>query len=339
MSPFFDPYKNQPFKRVMVCVVIFFSVAVLWYAGMRVMSPHFKVQIIELSMSGPAEENTENPKTGLDIGCWNIAHGRGDEQDISNFRGGDIGMKIRRLLDIGTVFKEAELDIVVLNEVDFQSIWSKHVNQTDFIARTGQFPYTARQRNVDISFPFCHFKFGNAILSKFPIVKAEAIEFEPYSRLEKWTAGNHDGIVCTIEPPEGTRIRVIAVHLESRSGAVRVRCARKLIKIVKSSDLPAIVMGDFNSTSKGFPGHRTGASNRSAMDILFQSGLFDPAPMRIASTPDNFTFPSTDPARAIDWILVTKPLKIFQYNVLNEKLSDHRPVTAKIIQHSGLADK
>ena len=70
------------------------------------------------------------------------------------------------------------------------------------------------------------FRFGNAVLSRFPITDAETVDFPAHSGFESFVAGKKRGLLCTLELPGKKPLRLLAVHLEHRSEAVRVSSAR-----------------------------------------------------------------------------------------------------------------
>ena len=45
---------------------------------------------------------------------------------------------------------------------------------------------------------------------------------------------------------------------------------------------------------------------------------------------DKMTYPSDNPIKKLDYIYVSKNIKIHSFNVLNDIISDHRPIMAKI---------
>jgi endonuclease/exonuclease/phosphatase family metal-dependent hydrolase len=127
------------------------------------------------------------------------------------------------------------------------------------------------QRNIDVTLSLRTFRFGNAILSRYPIAKARAVHFPPFSKLEAALAGNHDGVVAQVLTPIG-RVRVLAVHLEYRSEEVRLQCARILETLAEQGSPPMIAMGDFNSLpsfARKHPGYLPPPQN--AVDLLLSS--------------------------------------------------------------------
>ncbi len=254
---------------------------------------------------------------------YNIAHGRGAVDGH-----GDDGSapKRRRIEQIAAVIAAEDADVVVLNEVDFASTWSGLQNQAEAIADAGGYAHRVEQRNFDLQFIDGSWKFGNAVLSRFPIVDAELMEFPVLSEWERLFAGAKQGVVCTLQLSPAVQVRVAAVHFETRSEAVRVGSARVLIAAGETGP-PMIAAGDFNSTPGDFPGaERSGVGN--AMDLLADSELFQM--QRSPPTENEMTFSSTQPRSVIDWILAPARFRLEHYHVLASDLSDHRAVVANV---------
>ncbi|MBT4866697.1 MAG: hypothetical protein HON53_16460 [Planctomycetaceae bacterium] len=259
----------------------------------------------------------------LRIGAYNIAHGRGNGSD--NWDGGNQGEREDRLREIAAFLRDSELDVVVLNEVDFDSSWSHRVNQAEFLAREAGFPYRVEHRNFDAALPFYSWRFGNAVLSRHPISAARLVEHPAYARWEGILAGQKNGVVCTVDLPNDNQVRVLAVHLSHRSERTRIASARMIAEERKREGPPLIAIGDFNSTPTDFPHAEPDASGQTALSWLLGEGGFTtlfPATEDIGQ----MTYSSTTPVRVIDWILVDDELRLLSQEVPPLTLSDHRPI-------------
>lgn len=312
--------------RIALAVLFLIAFAFTWYLAVRMQSRSNAVKVYD-RQGNPADRLRED--SALRVVCHNIAHGRGGKFGCGNFEGTPKEKK-ERVAQIGRLLKDMKPDIIVLNEADFSSVWSGHQNQAEIIARESGMPYLATQRNFDAAIPFASLRFGNAILSRYPISNARLIEFPPLSRYEKRFFGNHDGLICEITLPDGGKVRVLAVHLETRSETIRVQCARTILTLRAESDIPMIAAGDFNSTPAGFPAHNLGKAGDNAMDILLGNGAFSTLPAVPPPDPAELTFPSEAPRSLIDWILVQSPLKIMERRAIKSNLSDHLPVFARV---------
>ena len=137
---------KQGIKWIAVIVLVFIGFTIGWYLVVRLASPWNAVKLITLNEKSPL--NQADVKQELRVGCYNIAHGRGGRLGTKNWEGGDRATKIDRVKQIGRMLKDAQMDIVVLNEVDFSSFWSGHFDQAKVIAQEAGYPYLAEQRNV-----------------------------------------------------------------------------------------------------------------------------------------------------------------------------------------------
>ena len=109
------------------------------------------------------------------IGTFNIAHGRGLAE--SNWRGSSIRQRKQRLEAIAAVIQD--LDIVVLNEVDFFAPWSWFVNQARCLRKTARFSFMATQHTCRVPF----LRYGNVTLSRFPLTDCETIDLTKHSEI------------------------------------------------------------------------------------------------------------------------------------------------------------
>lgn len=283
------------------------------------------------SPENPAPPPLRAPES-LRFATYNIAHGRGGALGARNTDGGTREEKIARLESIGERLGQLGLDIIALQEVDFNTWWSHGVDQAEVIARAAGFPYIVRQRNLDTGLPLLRrYDFGNALLSRFPVVDAERIEFPAYRDWERMLAGNHDGLQARIRIGQDRDILVMAVHLEVRSEVTRVQAAGELIRRQRATTLPVVVLGDLNSTPPGFPMAQVTPSGQNTIEMLESFGGFQRRPARGQATWHDFTFPTEAPRRIIDWILPDRNWTFLEYRVLREFTdSDHFPVMATL---------
>jgi endonuclease/exonuclease/phosphatase family metal-dependent hydrolase len=234
-----------------------------------------------------------------------------------------------RLRQIADLLGDIDADIVVLNEVDFDSSWSSSTNQARYLAKHAGYPYWAEQRDLDLRVLTWKWRFGNAILSRYPIIHAGVVNLPGFSTFETFLAGKQRAINCTVDV-NGDKVRILAVHLCYRSEAIRARSAGVIAGIASSGTVATIVAGDFNSTPTGFPGSESDAAWGNAMDVLDASALFQRQPEQPSGRPAESTYHSTRPRSTIDWILAPRNCRIVKYRVESSTLSDHRPVVAEL---------
>lgn len=259
--------------------------------------------------------------------CYNIAHGRGLAR--SNTDGGSAQERLERLDDIAELLREMDADVVVLNETDFDTSWSQSVDQAAYLARRAGYPYCARLRNLDFCVGFWSWRFGNAVLSRYPITDAREIDLPSYDRWETVLAGKKRALFCEIGVGERA-MGIVAVHLSHRSEDLRAASAQALLDFASGYSHPLIFAGDFNSAPTGFPGSRPGLGNQNAIDLVDASGLYQRLPSSAPTDSAAYTFRSDKPSRVIDWILIPEGMAVDGYFVERSDLSDHRPVVADV---------
>ncbi|MEO0796010.1 MAG: endonuclease/exonuclease/phosphatase family protein [Verrucomicrobiota bacterium] len=295
-----------------ICIVLFLAIG-LWYGYSRAHHAFSPLQIRKL-------EDPNNGGDSLRVAAYNIAHGRGGVLGASNWDNKSKEDLLTRLDAIAEQISNANLDLIVLNEIDFSTSWSFNINQAEYLAQKCGFAYLLEQPNYLVSLPFYQLNFGNALLSKYPIVKAEPVYFEPYSSLESWFIGNHDGFVADVNLPGGL-IQIVAVHLEYRDELTRVKAAKSIASLANQGDMPLIALGDFNSSPSGIL-----AGKENTMTYLFSED-FSPA---LLDNPEHYTFPSQEPRLKIDWIL-GKNATLSGGEVIRLAHSDHLMVTAEVL--------
>lgn len=201
----------------------------------------------------------------------------------------------------------ADYDFVALQEIDAGSIRSGFVNQVEYLAERARFPYWYTQLNRDLG-PFA--QHGNGLLSRIAPAQMED------HRLPGAIPGR--GAIVVRLPFGEASVLVVLLHLSlgERSRALQLDYVRRLI----DGEEHIVVMGDMNSH---------------LADLLFDSPLAETS-LRPAESVGP-TYPSWRPALALDHILVSPTLKIDECEVLDLKLSDHRPVAVSLTRTEAAA--
>jgi endonuclease/exonuclease/phosphatase family metal-dependent hydrolase len=322
--PLLKRIRNRYIRCLVGLIVLPLMVCLVWFIVNRAVSRLTAVRI-ETIVTARADVV---PFTGrIRVVAYNIAHGRGTS--YTNWQVDAREAQLDRLRDIADLLAEQKADIVVLNEVDFDAVWSGSMNQARYIAERAGFRFLVEQRNYDMAVPFAGLRWGNAILSKYPVTNARMVNFPPYALWERIVAGHKKGILCEVRLDEDSITRVLGVHLDTRSASTRMKSAEQIEKIRAESATPLIVAGDFNSSPIGFPGVKTTSDGATAISYLLATGFYRTDPLS-EPEPADCTFPSTDPARVIDWILVSPEWKIISRTVFPKTLSDHNAVLMEI---------
>lgn len=296
-----------------------------WYTVVRLRAEGNAIRVIDL---GAAVSSERDETAFLRLACYNIAHARGGKFGLSSWEGGGRKKKRERVQEMARLLRGRKVDIVVLNEVDFDAAWSGGVDQAALLAREAGLRYVVEERNTDAALPFVAMRTGNAILSRFPVSDARYVRLPALHKHEAKYLGYHNAVMCTVSVGE-MQIRVLGVHFEWRSEEIRADSAEIVLGIEKESDVPLIVLGDFNSAPSGYLCHLKDGRGRNAMDLLFGSGRFQALPAEPPEKKD-CTFPSENPDRVIDWVLVPRGWQVRERMVPASDLSDHLPVVVEV---------
>jgi endonuclease/exonuclease/phosphatase family metal-dependent hydrolase len=195
----------------------------------------------------------------------------------------------------------AGFDLVGLQELDAGSLRSNYVDLTAYLSERAGFPYAYTRVNRDLGAFAKHslglltrLEPGRVVMHRLPgrIPGRGAIE----ARFD--LANGEDVVVFLVHLALGRRARL------SQLDYVAERLAQ---------EPHAVVMGDFNCHP----------DSRELRQLVSRTGLLDPMPSAA-------TYPSWDPRRVFDHILLTPDLSVSDMRVYNVNLSDHLPVGIEI---------
>lgn len=241
--------------------------------------------------------------SSLRVMSFNIHHGKGTDQKVD-------------LKRIGDFIHKMGAEIIALNEVDkYFSKRSRFVNQAAWIAENLQMNYVF---GPAISIPKKDQQkkreFGNACLSKQPIVAAKNHPFDFIPKLLEDRALLEVKIRVGHQP-----IKILITHL-SLAPFLRHRQVQYIKEIVHEESTPVIVMGDFNMKpySSGW------------MEMTNVTGLVD---ICETTKPKTFlTYPSTRPKIKLDYIFTSTHfiVKSVEVPIHASHISDHLPLMADL---------
>lgn len=194
----------------------------------------------------------------------------------------------------------SDYDVACLQEVDLGGRRSGFKCQVDHLLGLSEFSHMSTQENRIVGNISRH---GNAILSKHEQSDIRDLKLP----------GNRAGrgaIVARIEAPKP--FYILNVHL-SLGEADQMRQVEYLAKEAPS-DLPLIIAGDFNC----------GAASRPLTEL---AAVLD---MTALTTPNHKTYPSWNPRKDFDHILMSSHFSAETTGVKDVHHSDHRPVEAHL---------
>ncbi len=247
------------------------------------------------------------------VATYNIARGRDGILRNNKSALSDPKKITEQLVNIGKLLKKENVDLVVLNEVDFNCSRTFRIDMAEVIANAGEFSTIIRQSNVDSGWGIDRYLFGNAILTKIPVTEIEKIHLPERHALMNFFVGKMDGLSVKVLASSDLQIQIIGLHLEVISIEKRIESVELILSKIKK-DIPIILMGDLNSTLDN--------SNDAVNTFIKKANLK-------LSTNSDFTFPSWKPDKRIDYILINKG-RYINYNVPLWKMSDHLPVISTL---------
>ncbi|MBI5381675.1 MAG: endonuclease/exonuclease/phosphatase family protein [Opitutae bacterium] len=249
--------------------------------------------------------------TRLRLITFNIAHGRG----LTPIQGVTSARKIRaNLLKIAHLMQELKPDVVALQEIDQCSRWAGNFDHLEFLRHHMRFPHavfgiTNRREGL------LNLCYGNAVLSRHPILESESIVFGQRRIGEK-------GFLYVELDVHGHHVPLINLHLHYRSREHRFRQLDQLMDWLMLKHrahgprwrMPPLVCGDFN----------TPRTNTDATASLHRH--LDKYAVYAVHPQHGHTFPSPWPQRALDFIFLPAACHHVREEIVPVMLSDHRPV-------------
>jgi endonuclease/exonuclease/phosphatase family metal-dependent hydrolase len=246
---------------------------------------------------------------------FNIAHGRG----LSPFQGLHGRRRFQRNLQkIAKLLNELEPDIVAIQEIDKDSRWSGSFDHLEYLNSVAGFPHAVFGVNNRRAGSY-QLNYGNAILSRYPIVAWENITFGAHKIGEK-------GFLYTEINARGHLLPVVNLHLHYGSRTHRFRQIDQLMVYLNAKRASRrhrwaaepILCGDLNN-----PSHRDDAT-ASLFQYFSLQGNYTLHPAQGVHT-----FPSPWPRRGLDFIFLPPTCRLRHCQVVRCNLSDHRPVMAE----------
>ncbi|TDB03265.1 endonuclease/exonuclease/phosphatase family protein [Halomonas marinisediminis] len=206
--------------------------------------------------------------------------------------------RLRRLAMVSEVL--GRFDIVGLQEADGGSFRSSHVNQVEYLATRGGFPHHYQQLNRNLGRIAQH---SNGLLSRLPPAHIEEHQLPG-------TLPGRGAIHARFgEGPDALHLFVAHLALSHRG---RVRQLDYLSEIIQPLR-HVVVMGDLNCTPEQLHGHQR-----------FSASL----PLHPVRPP--LSYPSWQPRRALDHILLSNSLEADEVRVLDHLFSDHLPIAVDV---------
>ena len=256
------------------------------------------------------------PSSELKLLTLNIAHGRGPILHQGLVKQKTILKWMEKIADL---LMDHQPDIVALQEIDEDSQWNGNLDLLEFLrSKVGyeNASYGMHNRH-DGKY---RLNYGNAFLSKFPIIAEELVVFD------KKKIGSKGFLYCRCETPLGFP-DFINLHLDFKSKQSRLVQCHEIKKFVLNKELEygvenrlePFVMGDFNAKI---------SNQKDAAKFLLEE-ISAHSSYRSYPVKAN-TFPSYLPRKSIDYIFVPDSFHVHHSEVVRRNVSDHRAVLVEI---------
>lgn len=194
----------------------------------------------------------------------------------------------------------SDFDIVALQEVDSGSFRSSYINQIEYLAVRGHFPFWKNQINRNLGRIAQH---SNGLLSRY----------RPQAIIEHKLPGilPGRGIMEVRYGPDYDPLVLFLLHLGlGKRGRMR---QMDFISNLVNQHRHVVIMGDFNCA----------AHSDEMKAFIDNTHLCRPID-------DLHTYPSWQPIRNIDHFMVSPSIGIHEVQVIGEPLSDHLPIMVEI---------
>lgn len=233
------------------------------------------------------------------------------------------GIGIDKKLDldrIASIIISEKADIVALNEIESNVGRTKCVNQVEYIAKKTNMYFAFGPNLIGNDGCKGQGEFGNAVLSKYKILKSEN------HKLYREDKEEPRGCLETQIDIDGKKIAFLTTHLDChRQEDIRNNQARDILKIIGTKDCPVIFAGDMNAYI------RTDGNDIENAAKIFTSHLYDTAEVNQPQKACNTLIKTKN---RIDFIFTDKTLadSVLSYKVVNygdaTVASDHYPVVS-----------
>lgn len=206
--------------------------------------------------------------------------------------------------DLAQVIEEADADVIGLQEVSRGWVLNGSVDMLEWLSQRLDLPY--------VYGPTEGLLWGNAILSRYPIISEEAYPLPPDSlRL-------HRGYLVAEIDLGQEQVQIIDTHLHHLGADSELRQEQTPV-LVEGWDGAAktILMGDLNATP-----------DAPEIVLLAEAGLVN-VTAEIGPTP-SYTYYAANPDHQIDYIWISPDLIPLESEIPQSTASDHLPIVAVI---------
>jgi endonuclease/exonuclease/phosphatase family metal-dependent hydrolase len=241
---------------------------------------------------------------------------------VYNIHAGKDAAEKPNLDGVAALVKSTRADFVMLQEVDRQTRRSGGVDQVAALAR-------ATAYDAAFAPSLLHYdggEYGVAILAKSGVGFHSTYPL-PVLPPQIRAGGSQEPRVALLafSPGTVTTWRLVTTHLDPADGPARAQEVSHLVELFQDQSVakePIVIGGDFNSTP-----------DNAVLEPLRKAGLRD-AWLECGSGP-GFTDPADTPSKRIDYLFIAPQLHCSSAEVLDTRLSDHRPLLVTLAPPAG----
>ncbi|MEE2902476.1 MAG: endonuclease/exonuclease/phosphatase family protein [Myxococcota bacterium] len=327
--------------------VLSFVLLFFWMAG-GIQLPK-RIPLEPKTFESLNDHGTSSSSTSISVLSWNIAwaYGQGSEGSGPSKSRQDLQ---KNLVEIADHIKHMNADVVLLQEIDFDSDRTYNLDQAEFIAKNAGYKYYIRGISWSANYlPFPYWPpsehwgqmlSGGAILSKLPVRSADvALLPKPSAQSFFYRQFYLFRYLMRCELSwQGKKLSILNTHLEAFDQENR-EIQMKLVSQAINEDPTSIHIfgGDFNSVPReaqlrhGYPDEpETDHRNDKTLEILLSTTQLAEAAAAVTklSIEDRFTFPASAPNRQLDHLFISPQLEVlnFQVSIKSTLASDHLPI-------------
>jgi endonuclease/exonuclease/phosphatase family metal-dependent hydrolase len=168
-------------------------------------------------------------------------------------------------------------------------------------------------------------KAGNYLKTAFKIIKKSNVFVKRYSETKitdwlNWPKNQSRGVqVVDLRLSNFKKLRILNYHgiwsKEKVGNDETAKACRKILDLAKEIDYPTIIAGDFNL----FP-------NTLSMQIFYNNFISLVDKYNISTTRPKNNELSNLKRNVVDYVLISKDIKVDSFKVLNSDVSDHLPL-------------
>ena len=229
-----------------------------------------------------------------------------------NTRHGEIENDVIDGIKQASEIKKYAPDIILLQEVDMYTDRVNQIDQLQIYRNVTGLNYTTFGSNID----FENGAYGNAILSRYPILKSENYINTKFIKENR-------GILYIEISINGKKIEVLNTHFPTKEGE-RLIFAKQISRIIKNKNCSDIIIGgDFNFGLEPIKPHCYKVNVKDKYEELEElKRIFKDAEFK------EKTYPVENVEGELDKIMYNGSLILKSIKRLDDKISDHYPIMA-----------